>query len=155
AFCGEIPVPSATGEGRASVTISLDGWSEQVKPVSFEMPIVDWSPKTEVRTRCLDGRYSPIDLSKVDRVIKKEPAYHSKPQYCLLLFGRQAETRIWLVLDGDVLYVDYNADGDLTEPGKKFAIRSRGVRVPEIVERDGKTRHKNLQISFRSSELGN
>jgi hypothetical protein len=156
AFCGEIPVPSDAGEGKATVTISLDGWSQPVKPLSFEMPIVDWSPKTGLlRTRCLDGRYSPVDLSKVDRAIKKEPAYRSKPQYCLLLFGRQAETRIWLVLDGDVLFVDTNADGDLTEPGKKFTIQSRAVRVPEIIERDGKTRHKNLQVTFRSSVLGN
>jgi hypothetical protein len=154
-FCGEIPVPPDAGDGHADVTISLDGWSQPVKPVSFEMPIINWSPKAPMpRARCLDGRYAPIDLSKIDRTIK-EPAYHSRPQYCLLLFGREAQTRIWLVLDGDILYVDKNANGDLTEPGKRFTIKSRRVRVPEIVERDGKSHHKNLQISFRSSVLGN
>jgi hypothetical protein len=40
------------------------------------------------------------DLSKIDRTIKKEPKYKGKPKYCLLVFGPEAKTRIWLVLDG-------------------------------------------------------
>jgi hypothetical protein len=43
------------------------------------------------------------DLSKVDRTIKKEPAYQGKPKYCLLVFGPEAKARVWLVLDGDTL----------------------------------------------------
>jgi hypothetical protein len=56
------------------------------------------------------------DLSKLDRKIGKEPAYESrtKPKYCLVVVGPEAKTRVWLVLDGDVLYVDRNGDGDLT-----------------------------------------
>src|SRR5262245_65651509 len=46
------------------------------------------------------------DLTKIDRTIAKEPAYKSKPKYCLLVFGPEAKMRVWLVLDGDVLYVD-------------------------------------------------
>jgi hypothetical protein len=61
------------------------------------------------------------DLSKVDRTIKKEPAYKGKPRYCLLVFGPEAETRVWLVLDGDTLFVDRNGNGDLTEEGKRIA----------------------------------
>ena len=38
-----------------------------------------------------------VDLAKIDRTIRKEPAYQSKsPQYCLLVFGPKAETRVWL-----------------------------------------------------------
>jgi hypothetical protein len=55
-----------------------------------------------------------IDLTRIDRTIAKEPAYQSKPKYCLLVFGSDAKTRIWLVLDGDRLYVDRNGNGDLT-----------------------------------------
>jgi hypothetical protein len=66
------------------------------------------------------------DLSKIDRRIKKEPAYKNKPKYCLLVFGSNAETKVWLVLDGDVFYVDTNGDGDLTEKGK--AVRPDTVR---------------------------
>src|SRR5262245_52708902 len=59
------------------------------------------------------------DLTKIDRTIAKEPGYQSKPEYCLLVFGPEAKERVWLVIDGDVLYVDRNGNGDLTETGKK------------------------------------
>jgi hypothetical protein len=41
---------------------------------------------------------SAADLAQVDRTIAREPAYRSKPKYCLLVFGREAQTRVWLVL---------------------------------------------------------
>jgi hypothetical protein len=62
-----------------------------------------------------------IDLTKIDRTIQKEPAYRSKaPNYCLLVFGPEAKFRVWLVFDGDTLYVDRNGNGDLTEPNKRL-----------------------------------
>jgi hypothetical protein len=60
-----------------------------------------------------------LDPSKIDRTIAKEPTYRLKPQYCLLVCGPDAKTRVWVVLDGDILYVDRNGDGDLTEEGKR------------------------------------
>jgi hypothetical protein len=59
------------------------------------------------------------DLTKVERTIAKEPAYKTKPKYGLLVFGPEAKARVWLVLDGDVLYVDRNGNGDLTEKGER------------------------------------
>jgi len=44
------------------------------------------------------------DLSKIDRSIGKEPVYQSKPDYCLLVFGPEAKTRVWLVLDGSTIH---------------------------------------------------
>lgn len=80
------------------------------------------------------------DLTKIDRTIAKEPAYKAKPKYCLLVFGPEAKTRIWLVVDGDVLYVDRNGNGDLTEKGESQAIDKSGVwSVGEVIEADGKT----------------
>src|SRR4051794_32966947 len=69
------------------------------------------------------------DLSHIDRAIRKEPAYRTKsPKYCLLVFGPEAKTRVWLVLDGGTLYVDRNGNGDLTEPGEKVAAeKAEGV----------------------------
>src|SRR5262249_45111199 len=61
-----------------------------------------------------------IDLTKVDRAIAKEPAYKSKPTYCLLVFGPEAKNRVWIVLDGDVVYVDRNGNGDLTDEGERL-----------------------------------
>ena len=30
---------------------------------------------------------------------------------------------MWLVFDGDTLYVDRNGNGDLTDPGEKIAVK--------------------------------
>ncbi len=62
----------------------------------------------------------PPALAAIDRSIRKEPAYRSgAPRYCLLVLGAEAKTRVWLVLDGDALYVDRNGNGDLTEAGER------------------------------------
>jgi hypothetical protein len=62
---------------------------------------------------------------------RKEPNYQSKaPRYGLLVFGPEAQQRVWLVHDGDVLYVDKNGDGDLTDPGAKVTAKSDPGRDP-------------------------
>jgi hypothetical protein len=86
------------------------------------------------------------DLAKIERVIAKEPKYEGKPEYCLLVFGPEAKFRVWLVLDGKVLYVDRNGNGDLTQPDKRmtpsgggggwFAFRPGAIGTP-----DGKTKY--------------
>jgi RNA polymerase sigma factor (sigma-70 family) len=50
----------------------------------------------------------------------KEPKYQNEPRYALLVFGPKKEQRVWMVLDGATLYVDRNANGDLTEPDKRL-----------------------------------
>src|SRR5438876_7831896 len=74
----------------------------------------------------------PPDLSKMDRSIKKEPVYQGKPKYCLLALGPKAETRVWLVLDGEVLYMDTRGTGDLTgaERVKPQPVRLTGFLRP-------------------------
>src|SRR5215468_22156 len=74
------------------------------------------------------------DLTKIDRTIAKEPAYKSKPKYCLLVFGPEAKMRVWLVLDGDVLYVDRNGNGDLTEKGERVADPDSAYEPGDITE---------------------
>jgi protocatechuate 3,4-dioxygenase beta subunit len=49
----------------------------------------------------------------------KEPKYQHEPRYALLVFGPKREQRVWMVLDGGALYVDRNANGDLTEADEK------------------------------------
>ena len=58
------------------------------------------------------------NLTNIDRTIGKEPSYQTKPKYCLLVFGEQATTKVWVVDDGDRIFVDRNANGDLTEAGE-------------------------------------
>jgi hypothetical protein len=94
------------------------------------------------------------DLSRIERTLAREPAYRLKPRYCLLVFGPEAKTRIWLVQDGDTLYVDRNGNGDLTEPGKKVSPDNReegaddGVFTFKIGEiHDGQRVHKEVSLS--------
>jgi hypothetical protein len=109
----------------------------------------------------LPSLVSAVDLSKLDRTIAKEPTYRTRPKYCLLVFGPEAKTRLWLVQDGDTLYVDRNGNGDLTEKGKKVAAeKSDGADEGEYSFRagdvsDGKLLHKTLSVSVvRLEHLG-
>jgi hypothetical protein len=108
-----------------------------------------------------------IDLTKIERTIHKEPAYQSKnPQYGLIVFGHEGKSRAWIVQDGDLLYVDRNCNGDLTEAGNCLPIKKKwelnrdpkqrgkwiagdNVRVP-ISEPDG-TKHL---VAFRRTSTG-
>ncbi len=95
-----------------------------------------------------------VDLAKIERKIAKEPAYQSKPKYCLLVLGPEARTRVWLVQDGDTLYVDRNGNGDLTEPDEKVMAEKR--KDPDPDDRnysfaagelhEGGKRHLNLSV---------
>src|SRR4051812_21776583 len=93
------------------------------------------------------------DLSAIDRTVRKEPAYKGQPRYCLLVFGPEAKARVWLVLDGDTLYVDRNGNGDLTEPGEKVAAEATEAGSATyrhfVVETltDGALTHRNLQLT--------
>src|SRR3954453_14170647 len=63
------------------------------------------------------------DLAAARRPPAKEPAYKNPPRYCLLVFGPEAKTAVWLVQDGDTLYVDRNGNGDLTDAGERVALK--------------------------------
>jgi hypothetical protein len=96
------------------------------------------------------GAAGAADLARVDRTIAKEPAYKGKPKYCLLVFGPEARTRVWLVQDGDVLYVDRNGNGDLTEKGGRVALKQgdkdyRSFEAGDI--HDGKLTHTGLSVT--------
>jgi hypothetical protein len=103
-----------------------------------------------------------VDLTKIDRTIAKEPAYQSRsPSYGLLVFGAEAKSRAWVVLDDDFLYVDRNCNGDLTEEGERFAIRRNPrdkknpnavASVVNVVVTDlGGAKHK---LTFRLTSSG-
>lgn len=104
------------------------------------------------------------DLTKIDRTIHKEPTYEGRPKYCLLVFGLEAKTRVWLVLDGETLYVDRNGNGDLTEEGERFAPQKTDWQNPgqprifkyffevgDIAAADQKTKFGPLWILFQGT----
>ncbi len=106
----------------------------------------------------LSGAASAADLKRIDRTIAKEPMYTSKqPKYCLLIFGPEAKTRVWLVADGDFLHIDRNGNGDLTEPGERVRFSAftdmgegayaaqRSAEAGDIIE--GKLKHERLSLT--------
>ena len=103
-------------------------------------------------TFALFAVHLPPDLSKVDRHILKEPTYQTKtPHYCLMVFGIGAASKVWMVQDGDMLYVDTNGNGDLTETGKQFKKTIQGFVIPALTV-DGLT-HTNLQVNYSFASI--
>ena len=104
------------------------------------------------------------DLEKIPRKLVKEPAYRTSPKYCLLVFGPEGKTRIWLVVDGNILYVDRNGNGDLTEKderveGQPIYYRRPGeaprpVGITFTVEMAAKWQGKDARLMVvRSDEI--
>ena len=69
------------------------------------MPLADESPGTK----------TPEHLH---RTLLKEPTYESTPKYSLLVLGGSGDSQpVWMVEDGRRLFLDRNANGDLTDDG--------------------------------------
>ncbi len=60
---------------------------------------------------------SPDISAKVSHRIDMEPTYVETPRYALLVLGSDADAQVWMVEDGRKLYVDRNANDDLTDDG--------------------------------------
>jgi hypothetical protein len=67
----------------------------------------------------MDAPALAVDYDNIDRSISKEPAYSGKPEFALLLIGAEAR-RVWVVVDGETIYIDRNSDGDLTAANERF-----------------------------------
>jgi hypothetical protein len=95
------------------------------------------------------------DKKNVVRVQLKEPAYQTKtPRYARLAFGPEATSVIWLVHDGDCLYVDRNGNGDLTGADAKihatkaeYTDPKEGTYLFDIGDlKEGSLTHKSVQV---------
>lgn len=64
-----------------------------------------------------DTRDSTKRYSGLDRTLSQEPTYQTSPKYCLMLLGKSGDVKVWMVEDGKRLFVDKNANGDLTDDG--------------------------------------
>jgi hypothetical protein len=82
-----------------------------------------------------DRRPTDPALARTERHITREPPYTSAPKYGVLVLGPELKTRVWLVVDGDTLYVDRNGNGDLTNPGERVG-GSRIYGEPVVVFTD-------------------
>ncbi len=89
-----------------------------------------------------------LDLAAIPRSIAKEPTYVGQPRYALLVFGKDARTRIWIVRDDKSLYVDRKGNGDLTEPANRIqSSYGSYYSIDQLVEQDGMV-HRNIFIQF-------
>jgi hypothetical protein len=160
AFLATVRVPDEAGPGEAKVRLSFPDWKGfDVAPTVRGLPLVDPGPEEEKMARLLERQPRPldegkpaVDLAKIDRTVPPEPAYKSKPRYCLLLLGREAKTRTWLVLDGDTLYVDRNGRGDWVKADKQVRGRTVVFKVRGIQELDG-TKHADLEVTAEESRV--
>lgn len=84
------------------------------------------------------------DLTAIEGAIDREPVYQEQPRYCLLVFGPEARTRMWLVLDKGGGYLDRNGNGDLTDAGERFTTPS--VDLGAVPDADGTMRPSRLHI---------
>jgi hypothetical protein len=65
-----------------------------------------------------EGAPSTGDSRQIfQRRLVKEPEYAESPRYVLLAFGVEQPVSVWMVEDGRKLYLDRNANGDLTDDG--------------------------------------
>lgn len=86
----------------------------------------------------------PVDLSKIDRKIVREPAYVGQPHYALFVFGLKAEHRAWFVIDGDhVAYIDRNGNGDLTDPEDRVEL---DVDATNKIRRSGASPYRGRHV---------
>ena len=103
-------------------------------------------------------------LKNVDRRIEKQPAYNSKrPLYGLLVFGPAADKPVWMVLDRskpeaehyDLLYVDLNANGDLSESAERFVGEMQGndvrFHLPDVNDPVTKAIHTHFTVRVSQS----
>jgi hypothetical protein len=76
------------------------------------------------------------------------------------VFGAEAKFRVWLVVDGEALYVDLNGNGDLTDKGEKFKLELTGnegfslpCEIGDISDPHSKRRHKKFSACLYGKDL--
>src|SRR5262249_22449779 len=112
-----------------------------------------------VKARPADS-FKELDYKKIKRSVAREPRYVGAPRYALFIFDPQAKFWVWAVLDKsrselpfyDVLYLDKNGNGDLTEPAKRFVgtydkkLKILTIRAGELTVPGTKLTHTDLRF---------
>ena len=107
----------------------------------------------------------PIDFAALDRSIGKAPKLTADACYGLFLFGTNGEKRVFAILDSsdatasprqyDVLYLDRNANGDLTEDGETFRAGAKaGVfEIGDFTDPGTGAVHKEFTITWTEASV--
>jgi hypothetical protein len=76
------------------------------------------------------ARASTNVASHFDRRISKEPRYEGTPKYSLITAGDGGDVKVWMVEDGKRLFVDKNANGNMTDRQAHDArVRQRWIPI--------------------------
>jgi hypothetical protein len=96
------------------------------------------------------------DLESARQPPPKVPASLARSwKYCLLVFGPEAKTRVWLAWDGTSIFADCTGKGDLTRPearvtGKKWDPKDTDEDSALIFDlgdvREGERLHKEVSV---------
>jgi hypothetical protein len=104
----------------------------------------------------------PIDFSAIDRTIAKTPKLTANARYGLFLFGANGEKRVFAILDTstpepshsyDLLYLDRNANGDLTEPGEAIRSKDGAFKVGDFTDPGTGAVHKDFTITWTEDSV--
>jgi hypothetical protein len=106
----------------------------------------------------------PVDLAKLERKkLDTLPKFTTeKPLYALAVFGAEAKTQVWFVLDKtkadaknyDLLWADLNADGRFDADRERFETKSNrdlGIQVfglGDFTDPATKDKHAELEVSI-------
>ncbi len=87
------------------------------------------------------------DLTQVERRIAKEPSYETdSPKYFLIALGPDAKARVWIVIDGQVMYVDRNGNNDLTEAGERIQGDEGAFKIDKLFDPNTQRTHTELVV---------
>ncbi|MDA0284877.1 MAG: hypothetical protein O3B13_05685 [Planctomycetota bacterium] len=91
-----------------------------------------------------------VDLTRIAREISVEPEYAENSQsYCLAVFGSQARHRVWLVRDGDRLFVDRNGNGNLTDSDETVELAG-SFMIGDLTLFEAAGQYSRFQVSPQS-----
>jgi len=129
---------SGLSEGKQTLEVQ---YGQKAAYVTHPLKANDDEIKIEVRPQRGTGRKQELPEEKKNNepapkkqtwnltAPVKEPKYQHVPKYSLLAFGLNQETRVWLVLDGEILYADCHGNGDLTAPECRITAKKDVVRL--------------------------
>ena len=89
--------------------------------------------------------------SDVARKPIKEPTYQSVPKYSHLAIGNYSVVKVLMVEDGNRLFVDKNANGDLTDDGPPIQQSKIRALSAELNDRAEASRSQGFWAESSSS----
>ena len=141
-------------------------WAQDIQPAAAAKQVAAKMAKTAKKEVA-----RLIEFDKVDRTIRKLPKLNAeKPLYGLLLFGLNGQHRVWAVLDKreagrdtyDLLYLDRNADGDLTGDDERIVAAREGsyarakatyFEIGDFRDPGSRAVHKEFQITSTATSV--